>query len=213
MKDIPILFSAPMVRAILANRKTVTRRISKQWLRVKAGQPLWVRETFTLQCDCDGDTPPFHDGRPVKILPGVDGDDGWLQPHYRATDPNPELTCERPNCDNDDPHCHWQPSIHMPRWASRITLEATEDARVERLWDITECEAIAEGINTSREFPEWRDTNQSFGVHVGRFAFLWSTLHGDVGTRWEDNPEVVRIAFRRICGQNGSRLRALVHCA
>jgi hypothetical protein len=74
----------------------------------------------------------------------------------------------------------------MPRWASRITLEATEDARGERLQKITEAEAIKEGIR-----PDVVNA-------ITRFVDLWHSLHTKPGTRWEDDPEIVRIAFRRI---------------
>lgn len=168
MKDIPIIFSPPMVRAILDNRKTVTRRLAKQWLRVKAGQRLWVRETWS---DASGTTP----GQRCAL--------------YRATYSGPSGII-------------WKPSIFMPRWASRITLEAREDARVERLQEIDGSEVEAEGLQFA-----WGD-RQTLGTDEERarrllyellYEQLWDSLHAHhVAKLWRDNPEVVRIAFRRI---------------
>ena len=114
----------------------------------KVGDRLWVRETFCLEHRVELDQPPpFTDGRPIRWeFEGMESDpegaDMWLQPHYRATDPTPELAYE----DTDgEPTVRWKPSLHMPRWASRITLEIT-DVRVERVQEITEKEAKAEGV-------------------------------------------------------------------
>ena len=212
MKERPILFSGPMVRAILEDRKTQTRKVVKPqpppncaylcvamngwaWsdgstvdydyfpkdreaLMCPYGVPgdrIWVRETFTLQCDVDGDAPPFSDGRPIQRMPDdYDFPFRWLQPHYKATDPEPELACERPNCENNEPHCHWNPSIHMPRWASRITLEITE-VRVQRLQEISEEDAKEEGV-----------------------PFLWVLLNAKRGFGWKVNPWVWAINFKRV---------------
>jgi hypothetical protein len=193
MKERPILFSAPMVRAILDGKKTQTRRIVKvpKWLQEQGGdlehpetfadllwcvtpglhvkctdgtlqrlrnpwgfpdvEPirLWVRETFVLENNVEyrgycGELPT--DGRPIKT---VEPDDGInesydLIPHYRATDPDPHIVPFECESDNDD-RTRWNPSIFMPRWASRITLELT-DVRVERLQDISRADAAAEGM-------------------------------------------------------------------
>lgn len=165
-KEHGILMSGPMVLAMLAKRKRVTRRMSKQWLKVKAGDQLWVREAFCYA--------------------GVERADGHDRVAYRATE-------------GSDADC-WKPSIHMPRWASRITVIATEDARLERLWDITEADAIAEGVE--RVISDSNDiVYRDYGGERGRclafasdsFQSLWSTLHTKPGERYEDNPEVVRI--------------------
>jgi hypothetical protein len=88
----------------------------------------------------------------------------------------------------------------MPRWASRITLEATEDARVENLREITEVDAMEESIPKEA----WRETPHPSDPYLspyrGGFACFWDSLHKKPGERWDDNPEVVRIAFRRING-------------
>jgi hypothetical protein len=175
LKERPILFSGAMVRAILEGKKTQTRRVANlaDNVRVcegvakgflpgapngfevpcpygKPGDRLWVRETFALQCNVEDDEPPFNDGRPVRRIEDDDCGICWYQPHYKATDPQPELTCReddpRHNCGSEDICASpWRPSIHMPRWASRITLEITK-VRVERVQQIGEEDAIAEGI-------------------------------------------------------------------
>ena len=90
----------------------------------------------------------------------------------------------------------WRPSIHMPRWASRITLEIT-DVRVERLQDISEADAVAEGCKPIR--PEL--VLDGLIVRLGRsaveeFRLVWEQIHG--GGSWEKNPFVWVVTFRRI---------------
>jgi hypothetical protein len=123
----------------------------------------------------------------------------WIQPHYRATDPAPDLCCERENCAQCRGHDmgpHWRPSIHMPRWASRILLEVT-DVRVQRLQDISETDAIAEGI-VAQEFA----SPDKFAFVLSRaqelFVDLWDSINGPRGFGWSANPWVWAITFRRI---------------
>jgi hypothetical protein len=152
MKERPILFSAPMVRALLAGTKTQTRRawpeqpppgVQVAWVPGetsagrygKPGDRLWVREAFSgPHCMEKTDELP-------AMPPGQ-----WPQESaiWYWADGNPDYgDWTRP-----------RPSIHMPRWASRITLEVTE-VRVERLQDISEADAIAEGIERGQDFPGW----------------------------------------------------------
>ena len=177
MKERPMLFSAPMVRAILDGRKTVTRRIVKardlEWMdvhqglrepdnaeRCHYGQPgdrLWVRETFG------------HFERNENFAPGC-------EVFYRA---DGESLAVEP----------WRPSIHMPRWASRITLEVT-GVRVERLHACNEVDAIAEGA-------PWAACGApQEGSHKAGFAQLWEQINGHGS--WEANPWVWVIEFRRL---------------
>lgn len=206
MRERPVLMSAPMVRAILSGVKTQTRRIIKPqperrhvvgvgpllafikkpvgpdyWIWPNAreevlamcpyGQPgdrLWVREAF---CYCADVLP--NDGRPV----GPDGR-GCL---YRATDS--EAVC----ADSDDERPpKWTPSIHMPQWASRITLEIT-GVRVERLQAIDDRDAIREGAE---------QIGDCEGAFIAGFHTLWESLNGPGS--WEANPWVWVIEFRRI---------------
>ena len=168
MREHPILFSDPMIQALLDGRKSVTRRMSKRWLKVKAGDRLWVRETWA----------PFGDRAVI----------------FQAT--NIGYPVKR-----------WKPSIHMPRWASRILLECDEDARVEQLQDITEedaqCEGVEEVTHSDGVGRCWRTYGSEFISHSATardsFASLWMTLHTKPGEQWGDNPEVVRVgSFRRI---------------
>ena len=185
MKERPILFSAPMVRALLAGTKTQTRRAFKtknggvwpnandlpgmrQILRsCPYGQPgdrLWVRETF------------------CKII-GQSG--GWIETDYQATYTHGDRLGDTLGIKK-----RWTPSIHMPRHASRITLEVT-GVRVERLQDISEADAIAEGVRNSLHLPGGRFARENF-------EHLWWTIHGDGS--WESNPWVWVIEFKRVEG-------------
>lgn len=184
MKERPILFSAPMVRAILAGCKSQTRRIvkpqpfaherpviedgevlvgdGKTW-RLPYGKPgdrLWVRETF---CAKSFFTPTEYRYRADGVEPFVMG---------------PPV--------GDIPMA-WKPSIFMPRAASRITLEVT-GVRVERVNDISEADAVAEGIPA---FP----TSPS-KIPRMHYATLWNSING--AGSWDLNPWVWRIEFKRL---------------
>lgn len=190
MKELPILFSGATVRALLAGTKTQTRRVCKPaetiglsfvvdcgdgtWgdeeglfdsFACPYGQPgdrLWVRETWQAVRGNDR-------ARHICIHPKPNV--GWLE--YAAT---PRL---------DEPAYKWRPSIHMPRWASRILLEVTE-VRVERLQDISRGDAMAEGC----PFP-----NMAAGDDPRKwYADLWDSLGGD----WSANPWTWCVSFRVI---------------
>jgi hypothetical protein len=191
MKDRPILFSAPMVRAILAGTKTQTRRVAKgvhivhehtgealaqldsagPRIPCPYGQPgdrLWVREAHLIVGGADSKNPR------VVYAATNDGPDAWLSPV-------------------------WRPSIHMPRWASRITLEITS-VRVERLQAISEADARAEGVEY--------DPGEGGTFHVSglghccsdsaadSFRKLWESING--AESWGANPWVWAITFKRI---------------
>ena len=183
MKERPIIFSAPMVMAILDGRKTQTRRIVKnahmmtvdgEMVPIAAlcpyGQPgarLWVREAW-------GALPHMLGGFQRESL------------RYRADG----------EYQNEHDAWRWRPSIHMPRWASRITLEIT-GVRVERLQDISEADAVAEGCKSIR--PELM--LDGLIVRLGRsaveeFRLAWEEIHG--GGSWEKNPWVWVIEFRKL---------------
>ncbi len=185
MKERPILFKSEMVRAILESRKTMTRRILKlqpkiihaiypdgsieterifrrgdQRIHCPYGIPgdrLWVKETWTKIEGCEG---------PESI------------PTYRA---DGEISFE------DGSSVRWKPSIFMPRWASRSTLEIT-NIRVERVQEITVSDVESEGIELS--FDEIAK-----GWHKNIFAPIWDSINGNGA--WERNDFVWVIEFKK----------------
>lgn len=192
MKERPILFSGPMVRAILDGSKTQTRRVAKHPLAQAAvrinsykgqsefdcilpdgtggiiqcpygnpGDRLWVRETWAHE----------RDGT------GCPDDTGVL---YRATDPG---------WDDEGTGLRWRPSIYMPRWASRITLEITA-VRVERLQSISEADARAEGVTPNA----FEQTSDNWGGVL--YRRLWEQINGPGS--WHANPWVWAITFQRL---------------
>jgi hypothetical protein len=201
IKERPILFSAPMVHAILEGRKTVTRRpvkgVGLVWLDNfkpeyvadpennlcpygKPGDRLWVRETWARVGN---------------------GDPGYLT--YRATYPD----CLPPDLENilASGDIRWKPSIHMFRRDSRILLEIT-DVRVERLQGISDEQALAEGIiphvrggwHWHPHDPANVDDWHQFGFKTPVWAFhdLWAGINGQ--ENWDVNPWVWAVSFRRV---------------
>ena len=204
MKERPILFSGSMVQAILNGTKTQTRRVVQpqpihkwgsgvstlhhpdyfsahvelpgereyQWIRCPYGKPgdhLWVRETHTFT-ETDGET--------------------YVEVHY------PDETTRRCECSMDaaevaslwienreeggDGADNWRPSIFMPRWASRITLEVVS-VRAQRLQDISHADGSAEGFDS-----------------LDGFALLWDRINEKRGYGWQDNPWVWAVEFRAV---------------
>jgi hypothetical protein len=215
-RERPILMSGSLVVATLERRKTQTRRVAKlnaagriqerggkrrQWHpddpAAVAGCPygapgdrLWVRETFALECcaEIGWYEPPHDDGRPLKITDDGDGR-YWTQPHYRATDPAPELVVT--DADGiEEPGVRWTPSIHMPRWASRLLL-VVRAVRLERLHAIGEDDAGAEGCCSAT----YRDGRGHEPATV-EFRRLWQTINAHrPGCAWNDNPRVWVVSF------------------
>ena len=180
MKERPILFSAPMVRALLAGTKTQTRRVLKQAQIRSAAmpEPEW-RSVLTL---C-----PY----------GQPGDQLWVRERWAPRDGLTVINQQRTEvfywADDEGKHWSdgpWKPSIHMPRWASRITLEVT-GVRVERLQDISERDAQAEGV------VEWAiNGGSTAALCVDQYRDLWDSING--AGAWECNPFVWVVEFRRI---------------
>lgn len=260
MRERPILFSAPMVRAILDGRKTQTRRIvqspartmQREGMRVIQYRPpgdpwyrdhvwsmrnrggvwgdytdeefralcpygvpgdrLWVRETFWAKHDTDSDGyrtidcgPCLHVG--AELHPGI---------QYVATPENPECPTEPGDWWEEPPdgwdgksdyvgqgHQAWipwtepfskHPSIHMPRWASRLTLEITE-VRVERLQGISGDDILAEGVGHPIG-TELRYGHVTEAWNRARFRSLWESING--AGAWDANPWVWVVGFRRV---------------
>lgn len=162
---------------------------SVQGARVRApydvGDTLWVRECFAVM-----DPKRTDDADLLHEVVRPDGSTAHL--FYRATAPHFEW--------DDEAESKWTPSIHMPRWASRLSLRVT-DVRVERVQDISEEDAIAEGV-TPRAFGEQpiagdaRGRTHATHPYVAAFAEVWDGIYGDAG--WAADPWVWATTFEVI---------------
>lgn len=193
MKERPILFSAPMVQAILAGTKTQTRRI------VKPQPDAWCGGTLCVQFTPD-DQRLGRLGKPILCPYGVPGDRLWVREtwavshvidHLKPREIQKGAGIVYYTATENTGGMMQRPSIFMPRWASRITLEIT-DVRVERLQEISEEDALAEGakpyllpVHPARESLRY----------VEGFAQLWEQINGPGS--WDANPWVWAINFRR----------------
>lgn len=224
MKERPILFSAPMVRALIAGTKTQTRRVvklpMKRGTRDSAG---WRPFDLSLDDDrrCAADFSPY----------GVEGDRLWCKETWRVADASEGDIAYRADggvrrylgtlSPDEDDHPWWErwrrhsiskdgnrtawcPSIYMPRAISRVTLGVTS-VRVERLQDITEDDAKAEGCSGFDPEPTAeggtiyaRKGISSAPSPLAHFRSLWKSINGP--DSWEANPWVWALGFRRING-------------
>jgi len=192
MKEIPILFSTAMVRAIIDGRKTVTRRVCKcpvslieelkevdgfAWfgncgvwkseMPYQVGDTLWVRETW---CNIEDDI--HYKADYIYRADGLYENDYWLK---------------------------WRPSIHLPRKAARLFLRVT-DVRAERLQDITNEDAIKEGVGfyTPRFETDIATSASESTTARTKFCSLWDSLNARRGYGWDANPWVFRVGFEKI---------------
>lgn len=178
MTDRPILFSAPMVKALLAGRKTQTRRVLNpqpigfDWFdlrckpRFAVGDRLWVREAWHAARSLDR-TPPR------EIPCDADIEHAATARNYAEIGLKGKL----------------RPGMYLPRWASRLTLTVTE-VRVQRLQAITTADALLEGVDVGLvdgiiTRPNTRDS----------YRELWDSLNADRGFGWDTNPWVVAVSF------------------
>ena len=202
-KERPILLSPPMVRATLEDRKTMTRRVIDQPVSVlhsngTAHSPMVKRRGDWYK---PNEWSPY--GRPGELLWVREG--GWIDraEHrffvYAAT-PNVAQVCDggfvETHTKPDAAFLKRQgylrcPSIHMPRWASRLTLRIT-DVRVERLQEISAEDCIAEGLwSTLREHDAVCDLRNQYRV-------LWNMLNAKRGHPWKSNPWVWVLSYERV---------------
>ena len=186
VKERGMIFNDEMVRAILGGNKTQTRRIVEEKFYGRAvaaellakhcpyGQPgdrIWVRETYRVH------------GKATDVATLVyraSVRNSWTEQTHRV----PVEVCNKPVSEK------WTPSIHMPRWASRILLEIT-DVRVERLRDMSEADAKAEGASPAM----YKITPPEAVYRVG-FGDIWRGIYGQ--ENWLSNPWVWVIEFKRI---------------
>jgi hypothetical protein len=187
MADRPITFSAPMVQALLAGRKTQTRRVLKPVPAKRSltprletpgyapGDRLWVREAWRPDpngCESDGTIGVFYpaDKGLLTLSPG----EGWKMPKQAQRG---KVT-----------------PLHMPRWASRTTLSVIE-VRVQRLQEISHQDAIHEGVQCHTCAAMHQSACHGKGCPAARATFgtLWNSLHGP--DAWDANPWVVAVSF------------------
>ena len=199
-----ILFSDRLVRAILEGRKTQTRRVVKGVGNDNC-LPLGKRvKTHVLDAPERGLCPYGISGDRLYVRECWKAKahaDGWIV-HYRAdgriVQTNVAVDCETPH-DARTWDTRWRPSIHMPKWASRIWLEIT-GVRVERVQDISDADAVAEGVEPTGGGRYWVGADREpYGLAVNAFRSLWdqTNAHRD-GCTWDDNPWVWVIEFRRV---------------
>lgn len=233
MKEHPILFTGPMVRAILEGRKTQTRRPIKApkgltigcrdgslvafddeggptCVSIKApfavGDRLWVRETWVCV-------------RPMRDSEGTIDDEQEF-PGIPKSDPRGKLTFDdwevSYHADGQDDRSSyggkWRPSIHMPRWASRLTLDVTA-IRPERLQAISEADAMAEGARFFPDLPtdpryspsgphcrwsmyEPKTDAECLGSAAFAFGNAWNRIYGEGPFAWTNNPWTWATTFK-----------------
>lgn len=184
-KERPILFSTPMVEAILDGRKTQTRRARgatfqnfEEFARIKCpygkpGDRLWVRETWQI----------------TNFLHPSDENYGYI---YKASENGKDWQ-------ENTEEWKWKPSIHMPKAAARIWLEITE-TRLEQLQDISKEDAIAEGIEPVADgyknyMPKLSSTSQfCWPTAYHSFKSLWESING--AESWDLNPWLWVVKFK-----------------
>lgn len=207
-KERPILFSGEMVRAILDGRKTQTRRVIKPQ---PTGSKYWT--------EFEGAFYPSN----FKAIPemmrcpyGVPGDLLWVRETWIPTTKGERVADYRATSEGREYATPWKPSIHMPRWASRITLRVV-NVRVERVQEISFDDAYAEGIATdiwdqaavarnyakkdawfqmwSSELPDYVDLDD---LYQASFRSLWDSINAARGYSWDANPWVWVVEFERV---------------
>jgi len=195
MKERPIIFNTEMVKAVLEGRKIQTRRVvrrikdqEKSYWNIKELILPYPRDGLVWNVRCERG----YSGH-IKCPYGKVGDRLWVRETwfnfwggiiYRAADEYASIV-------DDDPDNTWKPSIHMPRWASRITLKIT-DIRVERLQEIKYEGMKAEGCLPKNCCGGERET-----LRKEYWIPLWNSIYKKENT-WQDNPWVWVIEFKVI---------------
>lgn len=213
MTERPIPFSGPMVRALIAGTKTQTRRAIKGAPTGRTAYLLGLHRdsgVWGIHADVDRDDGVWRGRCPY----GVPGDKLWVREAWRVSAVHdhvpgselgfgspPQVQYEAIGDGRDETQVQWGRYRHarfMPRWASRITLEVTE-VRVERLQDISEADAIAEGVDLQPRLVGYsKDSGCAWKPQDPREAYchLWEAING--AGSWEANLWVWAVSFKRV---------------
>lgn len=217
MTEYPILFSGAMVKAVLSGAKTQTRRVVKldKWVTSHDSIILEVVDNFICVQQSKKTGAILRDSK-ITCPYGVVGDQLWVRETICTGAKNNPEPCKnhiwRYFADNEPvvvskenetvmrvwahhKEQEYCPSIHMPRWASRIQLEIT-DVRVQRVQDISESDAMDEGSGVLLETHPERDGNPD--QYRKCFHDLWDSINSKRGFGWKENPWVWAISFKRI---------------
>lgn len=227
MKERPILYSGPMVLAIMKGWKTETRRVIKN--QPKASPAYSFSQAFHHDEEYSREPGATFAGRKVDPLRwwfcdasgpvtsyrcpyGVVGDRLWVREGHRFFEAGNGVDYIQYRADQESlviPNTQeaadyvvgrfdkWRPSIFMPRWASRLLLEV-KDIRVERLQEITGEGCLAEGIIWDADWKMIGPCEGDAGGVIENFGALWDSLNAKRGFGWEANPWVWVVVFRRI---------------
>lgn len=192
----PILFNGEMVKAILDGRKTQTRRVIKV-------QPPGDDYVFSTILDTTGDQKKVGkhnwyndnskpDSKYFSNPYGLPGDKLWVRETWRETTDQPGVMYRADGWEDciAQYNLKWRPSIHMPRWASRITLEIT-GVRVDRVQDIKPIDCVAEGIYE----PKYNYKRYEGMMATIAFEKVWNSINAKRGFGWDTNPWVWVIEF------------------
>lgn len=226
MKELPILFNGEMILAILEGRKTQTRRVIKpqppdlsvEDIQVEEFNPTVIRNGEEVEGDAIFGAYDIWGEWGARFPYGKPGTKLWVRETWKPTEGMDTYVRYRADFgreqrDHDlggkaDWEYPWKPSIHMPRWASRITLEV-KNVRVERVQDISEEDAEAEGINYYRNkqctagwgpCKEPPPTQNGVPLYEKKWAFkdLWNSINEKRGFGWDANPLVWVVEFERV---------------
>ncbi len=195
MKERPILFSGPMVRAILDGRKTQTRRVIRPQPVYKRGWFHWATSKRSIDFRLGNDI--AEQAFAAWCPHGMRGDRLWVRETFAGRKGFPlgqgklfyradgDVTGRQEPLSYYEREDRWRPSIHMSRWACRLILDV-KAVRVERLLDITCADLRAEGMN-----------NKYIHDNLTDYRKLWDSLNKKRGFGWDTNPFVWVIEFER----------------